>query len=68
VPFFWLSVHFGDWHVPLVHTLLWQSVARVQGLPLWHGEQVPPQSTPVSEPFFTPSLQPGVWQTPPDEQ
>ena len=41
-----------------------QSVATAQLRLLAHGLQVPPQSTSVSLPFFTPSVQPGVWQIP----
>lgn len=44
----------------LVHTLLTQSVPATHFPPLGHGAHVlPPQSTSVSLPFFTPSLHPG---------
>ena len=43
------------------HTLLWQSLAPPQTLPRPHpGQLVPPQSTSVSVPFFSPSVQLGA--------
>src|SRR5204863_513196 len=48
------------WHKPLEQSLL-----RAQSLPIWQGAQVPPpQSTSVSSPFLTTSVQEGFWQTP----
>src|SRR5439155_7797199 len=41
---------------------LWQSTARAQLLPSTHLGQLPPQSTSLSLPFFTPSLQVGAAQ------
>jgi hypothetical protein len=50
----------------LLQTPLTQSVPTRQLCPAEHFGQVPPpQSTSVSLPFFTPSLQVGAWQTPP---
>jgi hypothetical protein len=47
-----------------VQTPLAQSVALTQGLPAAHPDgQLPPQSTAVSAPFLTPSLQLGAWHT-----
>jgi hypothetical protein len=47
-----------------VHTPLWQSPATTQVLPFAQSPQDgPPQSTSVSLPFFTVSLQPAPWQT-----
>jgi hypothetical protein len=57
------SVHVGARHVPAVHTPLWQSPPTVHVLVLshrGHRSDVPPQSTAVSSPFFTPSLQVGT--------
>src|SRR5689334_12219060 len=45
--------------------LLWQSTLPEQPWPLAHFGHVLPQSTPVSVPFMTVSVQVGVWQTPP---
>jgi hypothetical protein len=46
------------------HTPLWQSPPTPQVLPLAHFvEQPPPQSTSVSVPFFTLSVQSGAWHT-----
>jgi hypothetical protein len=49
----------------VVHTELTQSPAVVQAWPLSQRLQleVPPQSTPLSLPFFTTSVQLGCWQT-----
>jgi hypothetical protein len=48
---------------PLVHTPDMQSLAAVHGPPSAHFEHVgPPQSTPVSAPFFTPSMHVGARQ------
>jgi hypothetical protein len=50
------------------HSRLWQSVSTKQPLPLAHdGQTGPPQSTSVSWPFFTPSLQ-VVWRHCPPSQ
>jgi hypothetical protein len=62
VPFFIPSVHVGAWHLPFVHTPFWQSASVVQVLLVPHRLQVvlPPQSTSLSAPFFTPSPQLGA--------
>jgi hypothetical protein len=44
---------------------LWQSPLTRHALPLAQPGQLPPQSTSVSSPFFTASLQVGTWQVPP---
>jgi hypothetical protein len=41
-----------------------QSAGALQAVPTAQGRQLPPQSTPVSSPFFLPSLQLGVAQRP----
>jgi len=52
--------------MPPVHTPLTQSPGPAQPWPVWQsGHDGPPQSTPVSVPFFTVSPQVGTWQTPP---
>ncbi|HZA14205.1 MAG TPA: hypothetical protein VE618_06905 [Myxococcaceae bacterium] len=52
--------------VPLWQTPDWQSLAAEQVWPLAHAPHVdPPQSTAVSAPLSTPSLQEGAWQAPP---
>ena len=51
--------------MPPAHTWLTQSVPAKQPPPGAHGPQVPPQSTSVSDPFFTLSAQVGTWQVPP---
>jgi hypothetical protein len=57
-------VQVGALHVPPVHTELLQSEAPAQVPPGAHGGQdPPPQSTSVSPPFLTSSLQPGDAQT-----
>jgi hypothetical protein len=71
VPFFTLSAGKqlgGEQVPPLPHTWLVQSVPAAQPWPSGHRGQVrsvPPQSTPVSVPFFTPSVgtQLGALQT-----
>jgi hypothetical protein len=56
------------WQVPPWQTPLEQSVPTAHGCPFAQGGQVPPpQSTPVSLPFFTPSEQDGVMQSPPKQ-
>jgi hypothetical protein len=69
VPFLTPSEQLGAWHLPTVHTLLWQSEPLVHILPDGHAGHVPPpQSMSVSMPFLTPSVQVGAgmfWQTPP---
>jgi hypothetical protein len=67
-PFFTPSPQAGAWQMPPVHTPLAQSAAPPHTLPSAHlfaGAQEPPQSTSVSVPFFTVSLQAGTWQMPP---
>jgi hypothetical protein len=60
VPFRTPSVHVGTAHVALQTPLL-QSVAALHVVPSAHPfEQLPPQSVPVSDPFFTPSVQVGT--------
>ncbi len=46
------------------HTVVAQSASVAQGCPVLHSGQWPPQSTPTSFPFFTPSLQVGSSQSP----
>ncbi|CAM2194900.1 protein of unknown function [Paraburkholderia kururiensis] len=41
-----------------------QSVDTRQALPALQAPHAPPQSTPVSEPFFTPSVQVAAWHVP----
>jgi len=53
-------VHFGTAHMPLVQTLLEQSAPVLHVAPEPHGVQTPPQSTSLSLPFLTPSLQAGA--------
>jgi hypothetical protein len=65
-PFFTTSAHVGAWHLSgePVHTPLWQSPATAHVLPVVHFEHVPPpQSTSVSAPFLTTSVQVGAWHT-----
>ena len=63
-PFFTVSEHDGAWQVTL-QTLLWQSLAPVQVLPLAHlVVQVPPQSMSLSVPFLTRSPHAGARQVP----
>jgi hypothetical protein len=66
-PFLTPSKHVGVWHTPppAGHTSLVQSVPTAQATPLSHREQavVPPQSTALSPPFFTPSVQEAGWHT-----
>jgi hypothetical protein len=45
-----------------------QSFQSVHDLPMAQPEQVPPQSTSVSVPFLTASMQVGAWQTPPEQE
>jgi hypothetical protein len=52
-----LSLQVGAWQVTL-QTRLVQSAAMLHVLPLLQGAQLPPQSTSVSVPFLTRSLQP----------
>jgi hypothetical protein len=53
---------------PLRHVVLQahdsQSPGTSHCFPAPHGPQLPPQSTSVSSPFFTPSLHVGAWQPP----
>jgi hypothetical protein len=59
------SEQVAAWHVALVQTPLWQSVAWAQPPPVPQVGQVPPpQSTPVSLPFFTPSVHVDALHTP----
>jgi hypothetical protein len=65
VPFFTLSPHVGAWHLSgePVHTPLWQSEPATQMPLVGHfGHAPPPQSTSVSVPFFTVSVQLDDWQ------
>ena len=51
------------WQTPPVQTLLMQSALPTHVWPFAHSGQVPPpQSTPVSVPFLTPSLHAGALQ------
>src|SRR5207253_2195365 len=61
VPFLTPSLQVGAWHVTL-QTPFWQSLAAPQATPVPQvlpspTQSTPPQSTPVSLPFLTPSLQ-----------
>jgi hypothetical protein len=65
VPLRTLSPQVAVWQVPPVHTPLEQSAAPAHFLPSAHvlaGAQLPPQSTSVSVPFFTVSVQEGAAQ------
>ena len=67
LPFFTPSVQLGAWQVWVAarHTWLVQSLASAQPLLSAHGLlQLDPQSTSVSLPFFTPSLQLVAWHVP----
>jgi hypothetical protein len=67
-PFCTPSTQVGIWQTLPEQTLLVQSVAAPQALPSPHllaGAQEPPQSTSVSVPFFTVSLQTAAWHTSP---
>jgi hypothetical protein len=68
VPFFTESGQDAAWQMLLVHLPLagiTQSVFAAQPLPTLHfAEQVLPQSTSVSVPFFVVSVQVGDWQIP----
>jgi hypothetical protein len=55
----------GAAQVPAEQTALWQSVSTPQVSPIGHAGQLPPQSTSVSLPFFTPSEHDGAWHVPP---
>jgi hypothetical protein len=61
------TVHFGAVHFLLVHVPLAQSVPVVHASSAPQRGQArrvpvgPPQSTPVSVPFFTPSVHVGAW-------
>src|SRR6202522_1987588 len=60
VPFWIPSVQVGAWQVrgEPPHTPLAQSLATSQSVPVAQGAHAgPPQSTPVSAPSFTPSVQ-----------
>jgi hypothetical protein len=61
-PFLTASVQLGATHRPLVHTRLLQSPPVPQPKPGSQRAQLakPPQSTPLSPPFCTPSLQEGT--------
>jgi hypothetical protein len=53
----------GAAQIPPLQLPLWQSALTLQVLPLAHlVAQLPPQSTSLSEPFFTLSSQAGFWQ------
>jgi hypothetical protein len=68
VPFFTVSMHVGAWHTFGLpeQTPLWQSVLTLQKPPTGHLAHVPPpQSTSVSAPFLTTSVQLGDWQMAP---
>jgi hypothetical protein len=60
--FFTVSVHLGTWQVPPEQTPLVQSAGTAQAFPSLHGVQLPPQSTSVSVPFLTVSVQLGAEQ------
>jgi hypothetical protein len=67
LPFFTPSMQVGarQTMVAPLQTPLAQSLEAVQPIPGGHPGQVPPpQSAPVSLPFFTPSMQVGAWQVP----
>jgi hypothetical protein len=59
-PFLTPSVQLAAWHTLLVHTRLAQSPGTLHAPPGPHAGHVPPQSTLVSEPLRTPSLQAGA--------
>ena len=66
LPFLMPSVQVGSGaaQTPAEQLVLEQSALALQVLPLAHLlAQEPPQSTSVSVPFLTRSLQPGAWQT-----
>jgi hypothetical protein len=58
--FFTPSAQLAGWQMFPVHTPLWQSAAVPQPALDGHAAQLPPQSTSVSDPFATPSLQDGA--------
>ena len=63
LPFFTPSEQLAPWHVSGVpeHTPLWQSEPALHVLPAAHLPQLaPPQSTSVSVPFLTKSVQLGA--------
>jgi len=68
LPFFTVSVQVGTAHAPLVQTPLVQfppaPVPVPHILPLAQAGQAPPQSTSVSLPFFTRSVQAAGWHAP----
>jgi hypothetical protein len=66
VPFSTPSLHVAAAHlcVVIVHTELAQSLATRQAAKAAQPLQVPPQSTSVSLPLSTPSVQPVGWQVP----
>jgi hypothetical protein len=57
----------GTWQTPLLQMPLRQSLSVEQPCPSKQDEQDPPQSTSVSSPFLTPSLQTGTEQAPPSQ-
>jgi hypothetical protein len=61
VPFFTRSLQSGAAQRPAVQIVLVQSAPTTQTRPVAHGLHAPPQSTSVSFPFFTRSVQ--VWGT-----
>jgi hypothetical protein len=54
-----LSMQVGAWQALLVHTLLKQSTGSTHACPVGHPPQLRPQSTALSVPFCTPSVQVG---------
>jgi hypothetical protein len=59
-------VHHASTQTPLAQTPDAQSDGETQPPRSGHAPQVPPpQSTPVSVPFFTPSSHAGAWHAPP---
>jgi hypothetical protein len=60
--------HQVSWQTPFRQFPLWQSASLTHPWPPAHAVgQEPPQSTPVSSPFRTPSAQVGSWQTVPEQ-
>jgi hypothetical protein len=58
------SLQRGGWQIRVVHTLLVQSLDIMQPLPSGQGSQAgPPQSLPVSDPFWIPSVHVAAAQT-----
>lgn len=66
MPFLTPSEHVAAAHVPLEQNPVWQSPPEMHPCPVGQvGHVPPPQSVPVSAPFFEPSVHVGAWHFPP---